>query len=148
MIYERLNNTYTPENNTSTLVPATSAKTKQANTSRKITTSGSVFQSPRDYKYEPSQSPNYLHIDYLSDNSSSIGSSPSSFFIHRTSSFSSDEDLYSKYVLSSTNYHVKTYDEYVCLTERKHRTRYNRDIYNNESNFMFYLRAAFCCDGS
>lgn len=124
MIYERLNNTYTPENNTSTLVPA---KTKQA---------------------PPSRSPQYLHIDYLSDNSSPIGSSPSSFFIHRTSSFSSNEDLYSKYVLSSTNYPIKTYDEYVCLTERKHRNRYNRDIYNNESNFMFYLKVAFCCDGS
>lgn len=145
MIYERLNNTYTPENNTTTLVPA---KTKQPPPSRKVITSGNVFQSPRDYKYDPSRSSQYLHIDYLSDNSSSIGSSSSSFFIHRTSSFSSDEDLYSKYVVSSTNYPIKTYDEYVCLTERKHRTRYNRDIYNNESNFMFYLRVAFCCDGS
>lgn len=143
MIYERLNSSYTTA--TTTTTPAT----KPHSTSGKVTTSKNVFQSPRDYKYEPSQTPAYLHVDYLSDTSSSIGSSPSSsFFIHRTSSFSSDEDLHSKYVLTASNVRIRTYDDYVCLTERKHRNRYNRDIYKNESDFMFYIKAAFCCDGT
>lgn len=51
----------------------------------------------------------------------------------------SDLNIYEKFNCS-------TYDEYVCLTHRKHIKKYIKDKNQNDSSFIFFLKVLFCCE--